>query len=458
MQRQRKLLIAKVAILVSALPFLLWAYEYGPDAGYSSVPRESGDCTSIGCHVGTANSGPGSVTVTFPNGMTYVPGVKQRVRVTIADPAQRAWGFQLTPRLSSNSATMAGSVVSSDANTSLMCASANLFNQQQVNFSATGSQTCPASMTLQYIEHSLVGYNATRGNGSGSYEFDWTPPATDVGPVDIYVAGNAANGDLTSNGDRIYTKKFTLQPAAGGSSPTIAAAGVQNGASFGEGIVPNSWVTIVGSNLSTTTDVWDNFIVNGKLPTSLSGVTVTVGGKVAYIYYVSPTQINAVAPDVGTGTMQVTVSNSAGTSAAATANSATVQPAFFAWVGKYAVATRQDFSWAVKNGTFPGTSTTAAKPGDVVILWGTGFGPTNPAAPVGVQLPADKTYSTISPVTVTVNNTPATVFGAALAPGFAALYQVAIQIPANAPDGDLPVVATIDGAQSPATTLITVQK
>ena len=49
-------------------------------------------------------------------------------------------------------------------------------------------------------------------------------------------------------------------------------------------------------------------------------------------------------------------------------------------------------------------------------------------------------------------------FGAALAPGFAGLYQVAIQIPASAPNGDLPVVATINGAQSPATTLITVQQ
>jgi uncharacterized protein (TIGR03437 family) len=145
-------------------------------------------------------------------------------------------------------------------------------------------------------------------------------------------------------------------------------------------------------------------------------------------------------------------------STAATANSNTVQPAFSLWAGKYPVATRQDFSWAVKNGTFPGTTTTAAKPGDVIILWGTGFGPTNPAAPVGVQLPADKTYSTASNVTVMVNNTPATVFGAALAPGFAALYQVAIQIPSNAPDGDLPIVASINGAQSPATTVITVQK
>jgi uncharacterized protein (TIGR03437 family) len=156
--------------------------------------------------------------------------------------------------------------------------------------------------------------------------------------------------------------------------------------------------------------------------------------------------------------MLVTVSNSNGTSAPANVVSQTVGPAFFLWVGKYAVATRQDFSWAVKNGTFQGATTAPAKPGDVIILWGTGFGPTNPLAPVGVQVPADRTYLTALPVTVTVGGVAAPVFGTALAPGFAALYQVAIQIPASVPDGDLQVVATINGSQSPTTTMITVQR
>ncbi|MBZ5624158.1 MAG: IPT/TIG domain-containing protein [Acidobacteriia bacterium] len=240
-------------------------------------------------------------------------------------------------------------------------------------------------------------------------------------------------------------------------APSIASSGVVNGASFMPGIVPNSWITIQGTNLAPPTDTWDKANVNGALPTTLDGVSVSVGGKPAYVYFVSPNQINAVAPDVGTGTMSVSVTNGNITSVAATSTSVSVQPAFFLWAGKYPVATRQDFSYAVKNGTFTGLTTTPAKPGDVIILWGTGFGPTNPVAPVGVQLPADKTYLTAAPVTVTVGGIAAQVFGAALAPGFAALYQVAIQIPASAPDGDLLVVATINGSQSPASTVITVQ-
>jgi uncharacterized protein (TIGR03437 family) len=170
-----------------------------------------------------------------------------------------------------------------------------------------------------------------------------------------------------------------------------------------------------------TTDTWDKSIVNGNLPTTLDGVSVNVGGKPAYIYYVSPTQIDAVAPDIGTGSLPVTVTNAYGTSAPTTVTSQTVEPALFLLTGKYAVATRQDFSWAVQNGTLQGLTTSPAKPGDVIILWGTGFGPTSPSAKAGVQLPSDKTYSVSNPVTVTVGDIPAQVYGAALAPGFCRL-------------------------------------
>jgi uncharacterized protein (TIGR03437 family) len=111
----------------------------------------------------------------------------------------------------------------------------------------------------------------------------------------------------------------------------------------------------------------------------------------------------------------------------------------------------------VKNGTFS-ASTVAAKPGDVLILWGTGFGPTTPPAPTGVQLPADQTYSTSTLPAVTIDNLPATVFGAALAPGFAGLYQVAIQVPSSLADGDWPLVASTGGVQSPSGTVLSVHQ
>src|ERR1035438_6275999 len=127
MERNRKLLMVKLAVAGSAIPVLLWAYEYGPDPGHCGVPGEGASCIASTCHTGTANDpkNKGGVSVAFPGGLTYVPGVKQHLTVTIADPAatQQAWGFQLTARPSSSAATMAGSFAFTDANTLLMCRS-----------------------------------------------------------------------------------------------------------------------------------------------------------------------------------------------------------------------------------------------------------------------------------------------------------------------------------------------
>jgi uncharacterized protein (TIGR03437 family) len=293
------------------------------------------------------------------------------------------------------------------------------------------------------------------GNGDGSFQ-----PEVEIlsanSPSTIAAADLIGNGKpdlIVGSAEYNESSVSILQNLA--ALPTITA--VVNGASFQYGIVPGSWITILGTDLSSTTDTWANAIVNGNLPTGLDGVGVSVGGLPAYIDYISPTQINAIAPNVGTGTAPVTVTNSSVTSLAVAAVSQTAQPAFFQW-GNYAVATRQDYSLAVKNGAISGVTTVPAKPGDVIILWGTGFGPTSPAAPVGAEAPLSPTYYTANQVTVTVGSAAATVYGVALAPGYAGLYQVAIQIPTSLANGDYPVVATVSGQGSPSTTLITVQK
>ena len=100
----------------------------------------------------------------------------------------------------------------------------------------------------------------------------------------------------------------------------------------------------------------------------------------------------------------------------------------------------------------------AAKPGDVVILWATGFGPTSPAAPIGVGVPGDKAYSTATLPAVLIGNAPAVVYGAALAPGSVGLYQIAIQVPPSLGDGDWPVQAMSGGVTSPAGAMLTVKQ
>jgi uncharacterized protein (TIGR03437 family) len=442
---RRKILITKCAVALAVVPVLIYAYAEGPDPGYAGVPGES-DCTA--CHRGTLNSGPGSVKVAFPNGLTYAPGVKQHLVLTIQDPSQQRWGFELTARQANSTQTEAGTFTpGSDGLTQVICSSTN---------SLPSILPCSADAPLEYIEHSFQGTRPGQ-TGSATFEFDWTPPASNTGNVVVYVAGNAANGDGSTFGDHIYTASYTLTPAAsGGGNPAITR--VENAAGFQTTIAPGAWLDIRGTNLASTTDTWGKAVVNGVLPTQLDSVSVSIGGKPAFVYYVSPTQINALAPlDVGTGNVQVVVTNKSVSSNAANVVVDQFSPACFLWPGSYVVATRQDFSLAVKTGEFQGLSTTPAKPGDILILWGTGFGPTNPLPPNGKVVPVNPVHNVVDQPVVTIGGVTAKFFGGALASGSAGLYQLAIQVPALA-DGDWPVSIHVGGVSTPAGALLTVHK
>ena len=245
-------------------------------------------------------------------------------------------------------------------------------------------------------------------------------------------------------------------PAAspGGSAPAITS--VSNSASGEGGIAPGTYISIYGQNFAPTgfVDDWGKSVIGGKLPTKLDGVSVNIGNQAAYIAAVTAGQINVFTPSLATGSAPVTVTTAAGTNTPFYTAIEAVEPAFFAWPGSQAVATHLDYSYAVKNGTFSLT-TVAAKPGEAIILWGTGFGVTTPSAPGGQVVPSGA--YTLNGVKVTVGGQPVAVLGAALASGLAGVYQIAIQLPAALADGDYPVVATINGAQSPASIFLTVK-
>jgi hypothetical protein len=143
---------------------------------------------------------------------------------------------------------------------------------------------------------------------------------------------------------------FIAFPAAAGTAPAITSGGVVNGASFIAGVAPGSWITIFGTNLSTSTATATSAtLVNGYLPTSLGGASVTIDGQAAFIDYASPTQLNVESPaDSNTGPVTVVVTTSAGT-ASATATLAAVQPGLFTF-GNY-VAAVKPINSTIVNGT-----------------------------------------------------------------------------------------------------------
>ncbi len=219
--------------------------------------------------------------------------------------------------------------------------------------------------------------------------------------------------------DSGYTGAITLgvtMKTAASILPSITAGGVANAASGIAGIAPGAWISIFETNLaSATRTLAASDIVSNTLPATLGGVSVQIDGKSAYPYYVSPTQINVLSPaDSNLGSLPVTVTNAAGTSSAIMATMQAVRPGLFT-LSNYVRALRPS-DGAIVNGTgnaeSGSTVSAAAKAGDVLELFGTGFGPTTPAADPSQLFSG--AYPTTNSVTVTIGGVAAVVSFAGL--------------------------------------------
>jgi uncharacterized protein (TIGR03437 family) len=223
-------------------------------------------------------------------------------------------------------------------------------------------------------------------------------------------------------------------------------------------IAPNTWVEIKGSNLAPAGDArpWQTSdFVNHNLPTQLDGVSVTVNGKSAYVYYISPNQVNILTPpDAMTGAVQVVVTNNGSSSASYTAQAQASSPSFFViGGGPYVVAQHAaDYSLVGPASLYAGY-TTPAKPGETVVLYANGFGPVSPPAVSG----AASQSGTLSPMPVVMIGGIAANVTYAGINGFPGLFQFNVVVPANLPSGDNALTATYNGAPTAPLALIAIQ-
>jgi len=220
--------------------------------------------------------------------------------------------------------------------------------------------------------------------------------------------------------------------------------------------IARSWwvtfVSIVGTGFANSTRSWSSSDFSGtSLPTSLDGTSVTINGKPAYVEYISSSQINAIAPDDETiGQVQVQVMTPQGASYVGTVLKQKLSPAFFTYqsgASTYVAALHLD-------GTLvgpAGPSSRPAVPGEVIEIYGTGFGPTTPASPTSQLVAQPAPLGT--PATVTIGGANAQVQWAGIVSS--GLYQLNVQIP-NIAAGDQPVQASVLGFQSVANVLIAV--
>jgi uncharacterized protein (TIGR03437 family) len=320
-----------------------------------------------------------------------------------------------------------------------------------VNFSvASGSATLSAPSAL------------TDPTGVASVK---TTFGTTQGPVKILAISAGLTG-VTFN-------LMTLAPAA--PTPTIGAGGL-TGAGLSvpsvQALSSNGIASIFGSNFGAGPafkKVGTADLVNGAVPTNFAGICVDVSGTRAPVFGASDTQVNFQAPLLNPGqTVTVKVISACDAAGQVASNGVTApaeaaSPEFFYFAvnanGNNPVAATDSVSGAglASASLFPGSGFAPAKPGQYVTIYATGFGATNPSIGAGVF------YAGLAPaagtVRVLLNGQPlptANVLYAGATPSSPGLYQLNLLMPADTPDGDLPLVIEVVGIPSPGGAFLTV--
>jgi uncharacterized protein (TIGR03437 family) len=233
-----------------------------------------------------------------------------------------------------------------------------------------------------------------------------------------------------------------------------APVALVNAASYDTTVAPGSIAALFGTGMSTQTAIASTL----PLPTTLGGVTVKINGINAPLFFVSPNQINLQVPGgVATGTANIEVfvngaSTAAGTGTVTVAESS---PGIFSidLSGKnQAVALNSDLS---RNGDFnklPGSRPETT--GNVVVIYATGVGNTNPLVADGQPAPSNPLAQATGATTVTIGGVAAQVQFSGLAPGFVGLWQINALIPANLPtNANSTLTVSLKGRQNSSTTL-----
>jgi large repetitive protein len=259
-----QLKVCFVGAIVLCIPLILISYSSNPPLARTGAPSES---TCASCHSGGA--GGGRVTIGL-SGTTYTPGTKQRLTVTVSDPVAVAYGYELTAVQVGATSTGAGTFAAADGNSSVR--------------QGTGT-------------NSTKSYAAQMNNAVSTFAIDWTPPATNVGNVTLYISSVAGDGNQGST-DSIYNSSVTLTPAAAaatlsvsptsltfsytqkGSTPAAQTVAISSSTALSYSLATSAtWLSVSPNSGSTPGSVSVSVNPSGLTPGSYSGsVTVTATG------------------------------------------------------------------------------------------------------------------------------------------------------------------------------------
>lgn len=232
----------------------------------------------------------------------------------------------------------------------------------------------------------------------------------------------------------------TLLACCGALSAQVA---VLNGASFrtGQPITAGSWAAAFGTFANVTQTV----ATTSPIPKTLGGVSVTVNGVEAPVYFVSPTQINFLVPFAVTPGVRNVEIKAGGATITGSVRIMSAAPGIFANPEGGAVLNQ--------DGSLNTASAPAAR-GQVIQIFATGPGALSRAIDDGAAAPSSPLANTVSTPDVFIGGVRATVQFSGMAPGFAGLWQINVTVPDKAfLTGRVPLQLYMDGVDSNEVTI-----
>jgi uncharacterized protein (TIGR03437 family) len=332
-----------------------------------------------------------------------------------------------------------------------------------LSFKARASAPVPLPLMIQQAASPYAVYlSSTAQVGVNASAFSYSF----VAPVSALVNASFEYGDI--NPDTVWLDDVSVQESNSGQALPSAITKVDT-AWGGTDIAQNTFIEVKGANLVPATTpaagvIWSNApdFASGKMPTNLNGVSVTVNGNPAFVYFYcsavtsaacATDQIDVLTPlDNTLGPVPVVVTSGTTVSTTFTANMKAVVPTFLLFnASGPVVATHADYSLLGATTLYPG-ATTPAKPGEPVVIYAIGFGLpvnglTNGSSSQSGSLPAVPSCQ--------VGGLPASAIVTLISPG---LYQLNLTIPSSAPSGNDPISCAYSGATTQSGAFVTVQQ
>ncbi len=287
---------------------------------------------------------------------------------------------------------------------------------------AGGNPQWNASISPSNRASTWLTVSPASGTGAGQLSIQASAQGLSVGVYNALLTIQAVDTD----------QKFIQIPVtfAVGPAGSMTIVGLQNAFSYASTFAPGMAMSVYGTSLANATSAApaNRF----PLPLTLQGVSATVNGVSAPLYFVSPGQVNIQVPyEMGAGPAVVAINNGG-------------QIAYYPFI--VAPIAPGLYASAISNTT--GKLVSSASDGDLLLLFITGEGDVTPSLATGATPSSTITDPTQlpharQPIQVTVGGVAAQVLFAGIPSGVAGLTQIDFYVPASTPLGSQEIVVTV---------------